>query len=44
MALFHHTLRWDRAKDAWEWLLERGVKNGKWASFAHLHFTRLARP
>jgi hypothetical protein len=41
---FHNTMRWDPAKDDWEWVLEQKDKNGKWAPFADLHFTRLANP
>jgi Protein of unknown function (DUF1579) len=41
---FHNTMRWDPAKDTWEWLLEQKDKNGKWAPFADLHFTRPANP
>jgi uncharacterized protein DUF1579 len=41
---FHTTFRWNPDKDSWEWLLEQKDKNGKWASFADLSFTRVANP
>ena len=41
---FHNTMRWVPEKETWEWLLEQKDKNGKWAPFADLHFTRQSKP